>query len=72
MGWKKTQRPIASTSASMTQMALPGGCMRSRLAPRPKRVQIRCVSWLRALSVLKAVSSTNALLHQASYRLLFN
>jgi len=46
--------------------------MRSRLAPPRKRVRISGVSWLLVLSVLKVVSITNALLHQKSYRFLFN
>src|SRR5229473_7940599 len=43
MEWRKIQRPIASTSASMTLMALRGSSIRSRLVPPRKRVRIGCV-----------------------------
>src|SRR5579859_1940111 len=40
MGLRKTQRPIASTSASMTLMALRGSSIRFRLVPRHKPLPI--------------------------------
>src|SRR6266536_263818 len=45
MGLRKIQRPMTSTSASMTLMALRGNSIRSRLVPTCKPLSICCLCW---------------------------